>query len=168
MLTGLAAVLVLSACAVPSIRTDGDTEALDVRAVAVDASGVRLEGRQYSVSQSELRSDFETALSAALATGSVAGATPVRVDVTLTGLRLAPPPERIAGATSTATGIVRVTETGSDRVIVPSTEVTGNSENFRAVLGLGLVTTPGIDKDYSGTVNGFADTVRQTLFGSDT
>ena len=156
----------LAACDVPSIRTQGDTSALNVQSVKVDASNLAaVEGRPLSVTKSQLEADFTRAISAAFAAQSDPNGRPVQVLVDLEQVRLAPPAERIVAGTSTAVGVVTVTELGTGAVIVPPTRVTGNTENFRGVSVIGLVTTASVDKDYNGTVNGFANAVRAALFG---
>ncbi|MEP2890822.1 hypothetical protein [Tateyamaria sp.] len=158
----------LAACDTPSIRTEGDTSALNVQAVTVDASGLStgVEGRALSVSTQQLEADFMTAVSAALASKSNPEGRAVRVDVRLEQVRLAPPAERIVAGTSSATGTITVTDINSGAVVVPSSRVVGNTENFRGVSVIGLATTPSIENDYKGTVNGFANSARQALFGS--
>lgn len=167
-LAGLALVA-LAACDVPSIRTAGDESALNVQTVNVDTSGmaVAVEGRTSTVSREQLDADLTAALGAALASQRDPAGRVVQVDVTMETLRLSPPIERVAAGTSTATGVVTVTEVGTGDVIVPPTRLSGNSENFRGAWVLGLATTRTVDKDYRGTVNGFANTVRIALFGPD-
>ena len=156
----------LAACDVPSIRTQGDTSTLNVQSVKVDASNLAaVEGRPLSVTKSQLEADFRRAISAAFAAQSDPNGRAVQVLVDLEQVRLAPPAERIVAGTSTAVGVVTVTELGTGAVIVPPTRVTGNTENFRGVSVIGLVTTASVDKDYNGTVNGFANAVRAALFG---
>ena len=85
----------------------------------------------------------------------------------MTEVRLAPPAERIVAGTSTAKGVLKVTEVKGKRVVVPPTAITGNTKNIRMVGLIGLVTTVSADKDYQGTVAGFADTLRKALFGAE-
>ncbi|MFL4469965.1 hypothetical protein ACERZ8_08840 [Tateyamaria armeniaca] len=161
------ATLGLAACEVPSIRTAGDVAALNVQSVNVDTSGmsVAVEGRAFSVSRERLDDDLTAAISAALAAQSDPDGRVVTVDVTMEQVRLAPPIERVAAGTSTATGVISVTEVGTGAVVVPPTRLTGNSENIRAAWVIGLATTRTVDIDYRGTVNGFANTTRIALFG---
>ncbi|WP_299723050.1 hypothetical protein [uncultured Tateyamaria sp.] len=159
----------LAACDVPSIRTSGDVSALNVQSVEVDTSqmAVAVEGRAFAVTREKLDADLTAAITAALASKSDPEGRPVRVDITMEQLRLAPPIERVAAGTSAATGVVSVIEVGTGAVVVPPTRVTGNSESIRAAWILGLATTQTVDKDYGGTVNGFAATTRAALFGPD-
>ena len=163
------AVLSLAACEVPSIRASGDLSALNVQSIEVDTSqmAVAVEGRTSTVTREKLDADLTAAITAALAAKSDPEGRRVRVDVTMEKLRLAPPIERVAAATSTATGVISVTELGTGTAIVPPTRLTGNTENIRAPWILGLATTRSVDKDYGGTVNGFAATIRKALFGED-
>jgi hypothetical protein len=164
-----AALVTLAACAVPSIRTAGDATALNVQSVTVETSGmsVAVEGRTSTVSKEQLDDDLTAALTAALAGKSDPEGRLVTVDVTMEQFRLAPPIERVVAGTSTATGVVTVTEVGTGTVVVPPTRLTGNTESIRAAWILGLATTRTVDKDYVGTVNGFASTTRRALFGED-
>ena len=104
------AVLSLAACEVPSIRTSGDLSALNVQSIEVDTSqmAVAVEGRTSTVTREKLDADLTAAITAALAAKSDPEARPVRVDVTMEKLRLAPPIERVAAATSSATGVISV------------------------------------------------------------
>lgn len=165
-LAGLA-LLTLAACAVPSIRSDGDASSLNVQSIEVETAGIALgvEGRTSTVTRAQIDTDFTAAITAALAAQSDPMGRPVAVNVTMERVRLAPPIERVVAGTSMATGVISVTEIGSGAVIVPPTRLTGNTENIRAAWVLGLVTTRTVDKDYIGTVNGFANTVRLALFG---
>jgi len=157
----------LAACEVPSIRTAGDVSALNVQAVNVDTAGLSsaIEGRVSTVTREQLDNDLTAALSAALSAQSDPDGRLVTVDVTMEQVRLAPPIERVAAGTSTATGVIKVTEIGTGTVVVPPTRLTGNSENFRGAWVLGLATTRTVNVDYGGTVNGFANSVRIALFG---
>lgn len=128
---------------------------------------VAIEGRVSPITREQLETDMTTALTAALSSKSDPEGRPVTVSVTMEKLRLAPPIERVAAATSTATGVVTVIETGTGTVVVPPTRLTGNSENIRGIWIAGLATTRTVDKDYLGTVNGFASTTRIALFGAD-
>ncbi len=168
VLAGLA-FCTLAACEVPSIRTEGDASALNVRSVSVETAGmaVAVEGRTSTVTREQLDADLTAAINAALASESDPNGRPVMVNVTMETLRLSPPIERVAAGTSTATGVISVTEVGTGAVVVPPTRLTGNTENFRGAWVLGLATTRTVDKDYRGTVNGFANTVRLALFGPD-
>jgi hypothetical protein len=164
-LVGLALVL-LAACEVPSIRSAGDTGALNVRSVTVDTAGmaVAVDGRTSTVTREQLGTDLTAAITAALASDSDPTGRAVDVTVNMETLRLAPPIERVVAGTSSATGVISVTETGTGVAVVPPTRLTGNTENIRAAWILGLATTRTVDKDYRGTVNGFAETARQALF----
>ncbi len=164
------AMAALAGCATPSIRTVGDTAALKIAAVSVDTSKMTfaVEGRKSDVSKEQLQADLEAAVSQSLAAKSDPAGIPVKVEIVMSQLRLAPPLERVVAGTSSATGQVTVTEIGQPRrVIVPPTEVVGNTNNFRAVALIGLATTASVEKDYQGTLAGFADTIRKALFGSE-
>lgn len=167
IVAGLVAAVFLGACEVASIRTTGDVTALNVRSVDVDTSGmdVAVSGRASPVTAQQLDDDLTAAISAALAAQSDPTGRVVRVDVVMEEVRLAPPIERVAAVTSTATGVITVTEVATGAVVVPATRVSGNTENIRAAWVLGLATTRTIDIDYRGTVNGFANTIRIALFG---
>lgn len=168
LLTGLLFVG-LAACDVPSIRTAGDASALNVQSINVDTSqlAVAVEGRESSITTAQLDTDLTAALTAALTSKNDPEGRLVQVNVTMESFRLAPPVERVVAGTSTAVGLISVTEVGTNAVIVPPTRVSGNSENFRGAWVLGLATTRSVDKDYTGTVNGFANTARTALFGPD-
>lgn len=160
------AMVTLAACEVPSIRTAGDVAALNVQSVNVDTSGmaVVVEGRVSTVTREQLDADLTAAISAALAFESDPDGRVVQVDVTMEAVRLSPAIERVAAGTSTARGVISVTEVETGTVIVPPTPLSGNTENIRAAWILGLATTRSVDDDYRGTVNGFANTVRLALF----
>lgn len=166
LLSAGAVILLLGACTVPSIRTAGDAEALNVVAVDVDTSqmAVVVEGRSSTVTAQQLDDDLTSALTAALASSSDPAGRSVNVSVTMEQFRLAPPIERVVAGTSTATGVVSVTDAQTGDVVVAPTRMSGNTENFRAASVLGIATTRTVDKDYRGTVNGYAETARKAIF----
>jgi hypothetical protein len=162
-------VAMLAGCATPSVRTEGDTSALNVVAVSVDTSAMKVsvEGRTSPVTKEQLAADLTGYLTSSLAEKSDPNGKPVNVAIVMSKVRLAPPIERVVAGTSTAKGTVTVTEVGTDNIVVPTTEVTGNTENFRFVSVIGLATTVTVEKDYRGTLKGFATTVRTALFGPE-
>ena len=166
-IVAIALVSVVSACATPSIRTAGDTTALNVMSVSVDTSQMMVEGRTLKVTHTQLKSDMEAAVLSAVAPESDANGTPVDVAIAVSKMRLASPLARVVADTSSLTGTVRVTEVGTGREVVPATEVTGNTKNIRGAGVIGLATTVSVEKDYRGTLAGFANTVRKALFGSE-
>ncbi|XDA98806.1 hypothetical protein AB1M95_02565 [Sulfitobacter sp. LCG007] len=166
----VAVLAAVAACApTPSIRTVGDAGALDVRDIQVDANRLDLviKGRQLERSRAQLKQDVTAALEAELRPVSVKDGTPVVVAVELVDLHLANTAERFVAQTSHVTTMVSVTEIGTGRVVVPATEVSGNTDNFRAIGVVGAATTLSVEEDYRGALRGYAKTVRAALFGSD-
>jgi hypothetical protein len=157
----------VSGCTTPSIRTAADTSALNIVSVSIDTSETDFDdgGRAVTRTPAQFEADLTAALMTELEPVSHSGGTPVEVKVKITQLRLAPPIERFVAGTSYLASLVSVVETGSGRVVVPETEVSGNTDNFRFVGLVGLVTTVSVEDDYRGTLRGYAKTVREALFG---
>ncbi len=158
------AALALAACVAPSLETADGVGALNVAAVEVSVAGP-IVGRRAGVTADRLARDLDATLTDALARASDPEGRPVTVEVDVIEARLAPPIERVAAGTSRIRA--RVTVTGADgTIVVPPTEITGNSDTIRLVGVLGVATTPSVENDYRGTVRGFAKTVRDALFGA--
>ncbi len=157
----------LAACTTVVDQSDS-LGALRVDAVTVDASSAIIEGRELQMTSAAVSQLFEAEIVNAVAQSSDPNGTPAKVDVVMTQIRLAPPLERVVAGTSTATGILTVSHAETGERLVPSTSVTGTSENIRAAGVIALATTVTPEEDYRGTVRGFAEAIRQTLFGSET
>jgi hypothetical protein len=157
----------LAACTTVVDQSDS-LGALRVDAVTVDASSAIIEGRELQMTSAAVSQLFEAEIVNVVAQSSDPNGTPARVDVVMTQIRLAPPLERVVAGTSTATGILTVSHAETGERLAPSTPVTGTSENIRAAGVIALATTVAPEEDYRGTVRGFAEAIRQTLFGSET
>ena len=142
--------------------------ALRVEAVTVDTSSAVIEGRELQITPAAVSQLFEAEIRNSVARSSDPNGTPVNVDVVMTQIRLAPPLERVVAGTSTATGTLTVANAETGERLSPPTSVTGNSDNLRAAGVVALATTVTPEEDYRGTVRGFAEAIRQTLFGSET
>ncbi len=166
---GAVLALVIGCTPTSSIRTAGDTQALNIRSVTVDTSQMTqaVTGRTSNVTVSQLDADLTAAIRASVAQASDPNGTPADLSVRVSALMLAPPASRAVGNGSSIKGVIKVTEQKTGRVIVPATELTGFSKSLRAVGAIGLATTQTVEKDYRATLSGYAETVRVALFGSD-
>ena len=157
----------VAACSTAVDRSD-EVGTISVTSVSVDMSSAVIEGRDLPITRPAAEDVLETAIEAAIAPDNDPDGRLVNVNVLMTELRLAPPLERVVAGTSSATGIMTVTDAETGDRISPPVSVTGNTENIRAAGLIALATTVTPQEDYQGTVRGFAETIRQTLFGSET
>ena len=122
-------------------------------------------GRQAGIAPGQFVADLDRDLTAELQAASDPAGREVTVTVAVSEVYLAPPVERVVAGTSYIVGTVVVDDANGQR-IVPPTAVRGNSANIRLAGALGLATTQPVQKDYRGTLRGFARTVRTALFGA--
>ncbi len=162
------ALALVAGCTTQFIRTQGDSAALNIRSVTVDTSNMEtaVSGRELALTRTQLDADLTAALTTELSAASVPSGVASDVTVTVNSVDLAAVITRAAGATSSITAVVTVTEEGTGREIVPSTQLTGNSDALRGAGVIGLATAQTVEQDYRGTLAGFASTVREALFGS--
>ena len=155
----------LAACTTAVDRTDL-IGPITLASVSVDMSNAVVEGRELPVSRASAASVLESAIISAVAPSNDPNGTPVDLDVVMTEVRLAPPLERVVAGTSSATGTLTVKDAETGDLLSGPVTVTGNTENLRAAGIIALATTVTPQEDYRGTVRGFAEVIRQTLFGS--
>ena len=162
------AIALVAGCTTQTIRTPGDSSVLNIRSVSVDTSNMEsaVTGREIALTTTQLDTDLTAALTAQLSAASDPSGVASDVIVVVESVDLAPVINRAAGATSSITAVVTVTEEGTGRVIVPSAQLTGNTDSIRGAGVIGIATTRTVEQDYRGTLSGFASTVREALFGA--
>ena len=137
---------------------------LNVVEVTIDMSDFEgVEGRELSRTEDEIAADVGNAVATALAEKSDPSGAAATVEIALKRIELANPVSRAVAQSSNIRADVSVVTEDAVR-IVPMQAVVGNSDGIRLAGTLGVLTTPGVDKDYSDTVAGFAMTLQQLLF----
>ncbi len=157
----------VAACA-PVVDRSDVLGPITVASVSVDASTAVVEGRDLPITRAAAAGLLEDAIEGAVARSNDPNGRAVNVDVVMTQIRLAPPLERVVAGTSSATGTLTVTDAETGERLKAPVSVTGNTTNLRAPGVVGLATTVTPEEDNRGTVRGFAEAIRQTLFGSET
>jgi hypothetical protein len=157
------ALSVLAACTQPVLQTGG-SESLVVQNVTVDVSGLSgITGRNITVPPEQIGQDVKVALEKAL---SRTGTQNADLAISLTAVKLTSRGSAAAfGGNSRITAILTVTDTDTKAVLVPPTEVTGYSQVVRVPGVIGVATSPTAANDYRQTVDGFALSVRDQIYG---
>lgn len=165
LLAGLSLVL-LSGCVQPLV--DAETQQkLVVGKVTVDVSAIQPigGGREITLTRQQIERDLTRALSAQMIRPGQ-GRPNARVAVKVDEIWLVSRGQSfITGGKSTIRGTITVTDLASGKQILPQTEVFGMNEGFRLNGVIGALTAPEPQKDYEGTVEGFAHQVAVRLLG---
>ena len=154
----------LAGCSTAELQKSALPAALNVVSVVVDAGSLDgIEGRSIARSNAQITADIEGAVRRAFAAKSQPNGTPVQVTIDVQEVKLANAVDRVAAQASTIhADLTVVSEAGA--TVVPTQRIVGTSEGVRLAGTFGALTTPGVDKDYSDTVAGFAATLQTLLF----
>jgi len=156
----------VAACTTPMLQ-EGTPQTFVVRTISVDVSAFQgVTGREIEVPKRQIADDIKTALKATLARP---GASNADLSVTLKTVRLTSPARAAAfGGNSRIIALLQVVDSVTGAILIPSTEITGFSETTRIPGVLGAATSPSAANDYVQTVDGFAASVRNQLYGVPT
>lgn len=166
LLAASAVLATLSACVTPLVE-ETVQQSLVVRSIRVDASAIKpiAGGREITLTRQQIEADLKAALMAEMVKpGQGAGNADVVVKVE--EIHLVSRGQSFAlGGNSSMTGILKVTEAGTGKVILPETQVGGMNQNLRLGGVIGVLTAPSADKDYKDTIAGFARMNAERLLG---
>ena len=163
-LLGLAA-LCVAACDAPDAASP-EASNLIVRNITVDTSKITgVEGREIVVAPAQISKDLLSALRTSLAKAGTGNAD---IIVQVQQVELVSRGASVAFLQSNIKAILTVRDASTGQDIVPPTAITGFSEQFRLGGVVGVVTAPSAEQDYQQTLRGFANTVRDRVYGTDT
>ncbi len=158
--------LALAGCVQPLV--DAETQKkLVVGKVTVDASAIQPigGGREITLTRQQIEQDLTAALSSQMIRPGQ-GRPNARVAVQVDEVWLVSRGQSfITGGKSNIRGTMTVTDLASGKQILPPTKVFGMNEGFRLNGVIGALTAPEPEKDYAGTVAGFAHQVAVQLLG---
>ncbi|WP_299146877.1 hypothetical protein [uncultured Tateyamaria sp.] len=154
---------VVAACTQPVLQ-EGTPQTFVVRNVTVDSTSFTgVSGREISVPTAQVVADVQGALETALARP---GEQTADVLVQLTSVKLTSPGSAAAfGGNSRITAVLSVRDVNTGEVLIPPTQITGFSEFTRVPGVIGAATSPSAGNDYRQTVDGFAASVRNQIYG---
>jgi hypothetical protein len=139
-------------------------DSLNIVSVVVETDALSgVSGRAFSRSNAQIGADIQAAAQTALRSGSDPDGLPSEVRIDVTEVTLANAVDRAVAQASLIRADLTVIGQGGS-IIVPTQEVVGTSEGLRLGGTIGALTTPGVNKDYSDTVAGFAATLKSLLF----
>ena len=162
-LFALGALVLLAACMEP-LADESVTRNLVVRDIYINTDNIEgIEGREIVVSPEKIRADLTMALISELGyRRSDTGNADVVISITKVHL-LSPGGSLMIGGNSFIKGVIKVTEVGTGKVLVPATKVTGLSEQKRLGGIIGAMSSPSAANDYRATIIGFARNVKNSL-----
>ena len=164
-ITGVAvSAAILAGCSTTRLndvtRSTGD---LNVTEVIVSLDNMEpVSGRSFNRSKAQFQQELRVAVWDVLRASSNPEGTPATVMLDVKNMSLSNIAMRTLGQLSSITADLTVTSEAG--VIVPRQTVVGESDGIRLAGTFGAVTVPGLDKDYSQTVYGFAYTIEDLLF----
>ena len=156
---------VLAACTEP-LMTQGQSENLVVRNISVDVSALSgVTGRQIDVPAEQIGADVKAALEKALARPGPGNAD---LAVVVQSVKLTSPGAAAAfGGNSKISVLMTITDAKTGDVLLPTREVRGYSDVLRLPGVIGVATSPSRENDYRQTVDGFAQSVKEQIYGDD-
>ncbi|MCL6285498.1 hypothetical protein M3P21_18365 [Ruegeria sp. 2012CJ41-6] len=161
----ISALAALAACADPASKASQKPLPFEVREVTLDTTNLKVEHfadvEKFERSPQQVKSDVTKALQTALE-ASPSG--DVDVTVALTKLYLISAVEAaVPGLDSNVTGTIKAVNTNTGETVVEPFEFTAGAPDFHGAGLVGIVLAPGLDKDYTDTITGFAYAVRNRL-----
>ncbi|WP_299288642.1 hypothetical protein [uncultured Tateyamaria sp.] len=155
--------IMVAACTQPMLQ-DGTPQTFVVRDVTVDvASFTGVTGREIAVPPAQVAADVKAALEASLARP---GPQTADLLIQLTSVQLTSRGSAAAfGGNSRMTAVLSVRDAATGDVLIAPTQITGFSEFVRVPGVIGAATSPSPESDYRQTVDGFAESVRNQLYG---